>query len=140
MSNEKPLAEILTGVYANELHKMYPEVHSPWENMNERNQQAHLGAMHAVVELFHGFGLEVVKDDKGIRLTTREKLSSEKETEKVLFLPPRPETAPTAEDARLKGYTGIPCDMCGGLYTIRSGKCLQCAPPPLGCGHSGECG
>jgi len=41
---------------------------------------------------------------------------------------------------QLPGYTGIPCQACGGLNTVRIGKCLRCAPPPLGCGQDGECG
>ena len=34
------------------------------------------------------------------------------------------------------GYTGIPCDSCGSLNTVRNGKCLQC----MDCMASGECG
>jgi len=39
-------------------------------------------------------------------------------------------------DAKAKGYTGIPCDQCGSLETVRIGKCLRCES----CGSSGECG
>lgn len=39
-------------------------------------------------------------------------------------------------DAKAKGYTGIPCDMCHSLETVRIGKCLRCNS----CGSSGECG
>jgi hypothetical protein len=34
------------------------------------------------------------------------------------------------------GYTGIPCDACGGPNTVRSGKCLTC----MDCHAAGECG
>lgn len=34
------------------------------------------------------------------------------------------------------GYTGIPCDNCGSLNTVRVGKCLQCQD----CYAAGECG
>lgn len=38
--------------------------------------------------------------------------------------------------AQHKGYTGIPCDHCGSLNTIRNGACLLCTD----CHSSGECG
>ena len=41
-----------------------------------------------------------------------------------------------AAPARLPGYTGIPCDACGSLNTVRSGKCLTC----MDCHAAGECG
>lgn len=34
------------------------------------------------------------------------------------------------------GYTGIPCDACQSLNTVRSGKCLTC----MDCHAAGECG
>lgn len=34
------------------------------------------------------------------------------------------------------GTTGIPCDQCQSMNTIRSGTCLLC----LDCNHAGECG
>lgn len=36
----------------------------------------------------------------------------------------------------LPGYTGIPCDSCGSMNTVRSGKCLTC----MDCMSAGECG
>lgn len=38
--------------------------------------------------------------------------------------------------AKAKGYTGLPCDNCGGMNTLRSGTCLKCAD----CNHAGGCG
>ena len=34
------------------------------------------------------------------------------------------------------GYTGIPCDACGSVNTVRVGKCLRCD----NCQTAGECG
>jgi len=58
--------------------------------------------------------------------------------------PPRPAThAPTQQSAvqtirtaQAKGFTGIPCDACGSVNTLRSGTCLKCAD----CNHAGGCG
>ena len=53
--------------------------------------------------------------------------------------PERLSIAPAVQrelDAKAKGYTGIPCDQCQGLETVRIGKCLRCES----CGSSGECG
>lgn len=43
--------------------------------------------------------------------------------------------APT-EMAKFMGYTGIPCDSCGSMRTVRIGRCLRCEA----CKHAGECG
>lgn len=40
------------------------------------------------------------------------------------------------QNAKTRGFTGIPCDHCGSPNTIRNGKCLLCTD----CQASGECG
>lgn len=45
-----------------------------------------------------------------------------------------PQTA--ASVAKAKGFTGIPCELCGSLETVRIGTCLRCNA----CGSSGGCG
>lgn len=40
------------------------------------------------------------------------------------------------QEAKFRGYTGIPCDQCGSPNTVRNGKCLLCTD----CRASGECG
>ncbi len=39
-------------------------------------------------------------------------------------------------ESRAKGFTGIPCEQCGSLDTVRNGTCLTCTV----CLHAGECG
>lgn len=38
--------------------------------------------------------------------------------------------------AQASGFTGIPCDACGSVNTVRSGTCLRCSD----CNHAGGCG
>jgi hypothetical protein len=42
----------------------------------------------------------------------------------------------SADVAKAKGYTGIPCEACGSMDTVRIGSCLRCSK----CNSAGGCG
>lgn len=133
----KPLAEVLAAVHYDalqEANKRRGLITNKWAHLTPEAQAAHLHAMHAVVDLVNGFGLGIRKTPSGFEL---HKLPAPREVK----ISPTSLGAPKVEEdsvskAKTLGFTGIPCDQCGSLNTVRIGKCLQCQT----CFHNGECG
>jgi len=58
----RPLTEVLTGIYVNELHKRNPQGFPHWANTSDEHRRAHLSAMHSVVQMLDLFNLVVTID------------------------------------------------------------------------------
>jgi len=69
---EKPLTEILAGIYVRGLSKASPGVFQPWENLSEEAVAAHVSAMHSVVAALDLFNLTVSVDSDGHVVTQRD--------------------------------------------------------------------
>lgn len=141
--SEKPLTEVLAKLYVAERYKLDPET-TPWANMSDQAQALELGAMAEVVRALDLFGWDVFNDDGRIGVRAKVEKPPRMKT-KPEDMPDRfdpmalgaPEsTDETVSTAQFKGFTGIPCDACGSLNTVRNGKCLLC----MDCHASGECG
>lgn len=134
---EKPLTEVLAMLYVAERYKLDPDS-IPWANMSDRAQAVELGAMAEIVRTLDIFGWHVGSDDG--RVTLRRGKRARPANPPARLDPmelgaPEP-TDETSSRAQLRGFTGIPCDACGSLNTVRNGKCLLC----MDCHASGECG
>ena len=118
---DKPIAEVLAIVYAEELSKLSANPSVSWEGMGDKTRRTHLGAMHSVVKTIGLFGLKVEAKDGQVHIapiTTQD--------------PPRAPTQPKS----LNGYTGESCRSCGGIYVVRTGTCSTCRS----CGETTGCG
>lgn len=141
---QKPLVEVLAQTFVAERYKLNPELSMPWDNMSDAAQDMELGAMHEVVRVLGLFGWEVFEDQKGIgvrRIQVIDETKTKKRKAPAMDLDPMglgaPETTgESVRTAKSRGFTGIPCDACGSINTVRNGKCLLC----MDCHASGECG
>jgi hypothetical protein len=142
VSKGKPLTEVLAAVYYDALQDANERrgiLHNRWSHLTPEAQAAHMHAMHSVVELLGAFGVGIRQVGDSYQLHKLEKApKSEPREVKInstaLGAPER--TDETVMEAKIKGFTGIPCDQCGSVNTVRIGKCLQCQS----CFHNGECG
>lgn len=137
MGNGKPFTEVLTALFVNELHQLDPATVSDWESMGTGSKRKYMGAMAEVVRTINAFGLEVRQEDGKIFLARIQQPAPQTPRPESVRMP---SSAVLMDRQKVPGYTGIPCDNCGSPNTLRTGKCLRCAPPPLGCGQDGECG
>lgn len=141
---QKTLTEVLTRTFVAERYKLHPELSTPWDNMSDEAQAMELGAMHEVVRVLGLFGWEVFEDEEGVgvrRVRVVDEVGPKKPKAPPLDLDPMGlGAAERAGDgvrtAKRMGFTGIPCEACGSVNTVRNGKCLLC----MDCKSSGECG
>jgi hypothetical protein len=146
LMTQKPLTEVLARTLAAERYKLNPDLSMPWDNMSDAAQDMELGAMHEVVRVLGLFGWEVFEDDEGVGIRRMRVVDETKPKKRKPRTPPvdldpmglgAPERAADGvRTAQRMGFTGIPCEACGSVNTVRNGKCLLC----MDCKSSGECG
>ena len=154
---KRPLAEVLTGVFINELHVLHPDSYPPYDNTSDEHRKAFMGAMHKVVGILSLFALDV--DEAGTVIVRgspeggkalADAMSSSKpdpsdppKARKILKSSPPPSFSPTELSApeislserKHLGYTGDFCNACGSMQVIQNGSCYKC----LGCGTTTGC-
>lgn len=135
----KPLAEVLTGVYVNELHKRNPQAFPHWENTSDEHRRAHLSAMHSVVQVLDLFNLTVRIDEHGN--VQAEKRVPEKSKSRTVIVPGTQSPTDlgaarmTYSQSRQMGFEGDACPECGAMMMVRNGSCLKCQS----CGSTTGC-
>ena len=119
---DKPIAEVLAIVYAEELSKLSANPSLSWEGMEDTDRRVHLGAMHSVVKTLGLFGLKMEAKDGQVNI--------------VQIAAQAPPTTSNPPKSSLRGYTGESCQHCGGMYVVRTGTCSTCRS----CGETTGCG
>ena len=132
----KPLTEVLTGIYLNELHARAPNTFQHWDNTSDHARGIHMVAMHSVVEALQLFNLEIKVNGAGVVST--ERIMREPTEEHVKQLPPVTAISPmkmTHVQAIQSGFTGESCVMCESMQMVRNGTCSKC----VACGSTSGC-